>query len=498
MSEPNHTEAANSGKSPRRRVVWLLGTLIGLPILGILGVASYVSWCEGQADSALASLVQDGIVRDPAAVWAEPELTSTDANQAFRRALEILDTEQILWGDDPEGAKARLEADVLSGAEPRRREGEAAADPDSVDGKREATTELEACRVGALLTLGEWKGRRLPDEVLPARVAELLDSLFARLQQAEPHLDQALKADELVFENLALGAPNGVDHIDVRHLQTALRTRSVRSAVSGDLEQGWEDLSRHFRLVRVLRSGYGMWKRGAIRDGLAILELLLPQGLPSQERLAKIRADLSAMEDPSLMQRATVDEFLWGLAVLDALLGDKAAEGWLSARGYTMDEAPGLLGFPVRHDRAAYVSWYARELRYLGASSLAEAKRLSPPLEERPSTWSPFGPALLGPHFSLLGIQRDFEDRAQLRLALVALDLAAKGGDLPETLPTPPADPCSPDQAVRWRRDTGRSGLLWSVGADGEDHGGARPGEPVATWEWESGADVVFRLTLPD
>lgn len=71
-------------------------------------------------------------------------------------------------------------------------------------------------------------------------------------------------------------------------------------------------------------------------------------------------------------------------------------------------------------------------------------------------------------------VERTLVTVAALRMARAALALGATRGELPGALPRDAAltDPfASPPAPLRWRRTGPRSGLLWSVGPQGQDDG---------------------------
>lgn len=99
---------------------------------------------------------------------------------------------------------------------------------------------------------------------------------------------------------------------------------------------------------------------------------------------------------------------------------------------------------------------------------------------------------------------------ALLRMARAALALgvAAGDGDLPQALPPDAALPdpfASPPAPLRWRRTGPRSGLLWSVGPEGQDDGRDLPDlddlddEARARLpEWARGQVVRLEVRLPE
>lgn len=188
-----------------------------------------------------------------------------------------------------------------------------------------------------------------------------------------------------------------------------------------------------------------------------------------------LRADLALG-----LERATPDEP--GSLATERLLGPgdfyRWHAGWRKRRVYHEDRAR-WVDLVARATRAALLPSVPRQRAALEALEAEASESLLSPV--RRALWIPCS----------AWVERHARALARARLARMGLALAraAGGGRLPDEAPLVLDDPYAPGRPLAWRRTGARTGLLWSVGQDGQDDGGVQ----------EDGVrgDVTFTVGLP-
>lgn len=329
-----------------------------------------------------------------------------------------------------------------------------------------------------------------------AAQARRVEEVLAEGAPLLPHLDEALRADAVCFElDWAAGYNAPQEHLmPLKELAWFLIARALVAQEAGQPGPAWGAIDRLVALCGRTRDPtlLGRLVREAVL-GMAVnaierlLELGPPPDAPARKRLA---AGLIAAERGQPFHVALRCELALALASLDA----RTPEGQAALFGTSLD-ATWFRYLP------SFVAdaWFAKERAALARRMrrVIEAAQGAPREVQRALTALP--PArledgvlavLLEPAYRTAHA-KELNGLARLRLARLLLDLAAEDA-LPESAPDGYPDPWLGDEtALRYRRESDRRAVVWSVGEDGVDDGGAPREADRETW------DLPLTLELP-
>jgi len=346
----------------------------------------------------------------------------------------------------------------------------------------DADPELDLYQRGILVDLVDPDGRPSELDLEPADV-ERARAFAASLT---PHVEAALASDGLAPGGGPLPLEPGPGLIEARTLVKGLRWEVILAIAAGDAPAGWAAAERLAGLTRRLAwptLDGRLLQLARARDLCHAVVALVKLGPPAAERAERLGAALEVLADPTHLVDGLRGDLALDLLASRALAGEVDGPAAAAALDRRIGLGPGeprpdLAEADVLADRIDLVRRVGALLRAARESEARLRQAIAPP---------PMGAIPRRHVLTILQlptyrkiIERELRGRAELRLARMALALA-------ETVPFPESPPLQlPDPfgrggaLLRWDRDGGNQGLLWSVGPDPErpDDGGpsAPPG----------------------
>jgi hypothetical protein len=334
-----------------------------------------------------------------------------------------------------------------------------------------------------------------------------LSAVLAKFHGALPDLDTALANERIAVEtDRSSDFPSVSAMTESRRVLDVLRARIAHDVRLGRPADGWPDVERLLRIAGAFddqRFLLGFLIEVAyVSTACRQLQMLLARAPVPEAGLAeRIDRLLERLDHPRVRAavRGELDEFLRAVPPDGGKLLEAPAA---KPSGLT---PPGMttwarLPRPLRRvtllrDRARTAQLFAETVRALDQPFATALPRIDAIEADgaASSAWSsPIAGTVFGGGVMKKTALKEIGLRADVRSTRVILAAARAG--VPEKSPLALEDPMVPGRPLGYRR-TGRKVLVWSVGIDGVDDGGARP-EQGESWYDRPGLDLAVEAEI--